>query len=779
LLISAKKFHSINLRHISGFGILFFLFLFFFQFSFANAEILSKNDSNSKRKKHLIGKIHDQSQIRKVENLGKMAGYKAQNLTAMSYSNGYSLVGQLAGGVPESAVIQGNFAYIAAGGILSIIDISNPAHPFQRSYFELLGDARGITLVGNIVYVASWCGVKAVDITNPDAPVAASDLLYIRGFTNAVAIKNKYAYIAQETDYAFSPSGFFIMDISNTQQTTYYVYTTNPANDVALYQNYAYVAASYDGLLTYDVTDPTHPLQVSQINGLDCANRISIKDHFAYVAYGNSGLRIFDLNNPAAPNEIGHYSSSDYAKGVSLKADFAYCTCGNVLHVVDVTNPGNPILTGLCALEGDASGVVVDGNYAYVSCRGGGFRVVNISNPTNPVAIGNFNTPGDVMDLIARGNYCYIAEGTDGLRIVDYSDPHNPFEIGSVLTAQALSLCLNGNYAYVADENEGMWIIDVSNPANPIKRSRLPCAGFGIAAKGSYAFVTDLVGLGVINVSDPGNPSTVGYLNISGYPRDLVVQGDYAYVTADETGLHVINIHNPSLPVEVSHCSFTAWLGKSAIRDNYLYLTDASFGFRIYDNNPISPTEVGGFGLMPYASGVAVDGNYAYVATYGDGLNVINVNNPHSPVKDGFYYSPGNALNASVSDNKIFLGCNQYGLVILERTPPTPTATMTPIFTVTPTPNWAIATLKGKAALAFPNPGKNQIQFFMNISKPTKVQIQIFNMVGEKVTELSADLASGEGQRMVWNCNCAYGVYIARIIMDGKEKGRLKLAVVF
>lgn len=107
-----------------------------------------------------------------------------------------------------------------------------------------------------------------------------------------------------------------------------------------------------------------------------------------------------------------------------------------------------------------------------------------------------------------------------------------------------------------------------------------------------------------------------------------------------------------------------------------------------------------------------------------------------------------------------------------------PTHTITPTATPTPTSALAGLDLAGKAALAYPNPGKNQITFAVQLTQAAVVRIKLFNLSGERVGQISASLESGT-QTLVWDCrDAAPGIYLARISLDGQEKATLKVAVV-
>ncbi|MCD4812817.1 FG-GAP-like repeat-containing protein, partial [bacterium] len=113
----------------------------------------------------------------------------------------------------------------------------------------------------------------------------------------------------------------------------------------------------------------------------------------------------------------------------------------------------------------------------------------------------------------------------------------------------------------------------------------------------------------------------------------------------------------------------------------------------------------------------------------------------------------------------------------------TPTATTSPTATITPTATQtsglANIDLKGKAVLAYPNPTQNQMKFLMHLDKATDVEINIYNLTGERIAKLKETIPAGRGQVLVWNCaDIAPGIYLAKAYFGGEEKQTIKLAVV-
>src|SRR6266540_178442 len=103
-----------------------------------------------------------------------------------------------------------------------------------------------------------------------------------------------------------------------------------------------------------------------------------------------------------------------------------------------------------------------------------------------------------------------------------------------------------------------------------------------------------------------------------------------------------------------------------AVSGNYAYVADELDGLQVIDvSNPANPQRVGGYDTM-YAFGVAVSGNYAYVADYDAGLLVIDVSNPADPQRVGGYDTSGNAWAVAVSGNYAYVGGYDAGLQVID-----------------------------------------------------------------------------------------------------------------
>ena len=78
---------------------------------------------------------------------------------------------------------------------------------------------------------------------------------------------------------------------------------------------------------------------------------------------------------------------------------------------------------------------------------------------------------------------------------------------------------------------------------------------------------------------------------------------------------------------------------------------------------------MGGFDTSA-ALGVAVSGNYVYVADGGAGLLVIDVSNPANPQRVGGFDTSGGAVKVAVSDGYAYLAQGDAGLLVIDVSDP-------------------------------------------------------------------------------------------------------------
>ena len=181
----------------------------------------------------------------------------------------------------------------------------------------------------------------------------------------------------------------------------------------------------------------------------------------------------------------------------------------------------------------------------------------------------------------------------------------------------------------------------------------------------------------VVSVSDPLNINVFGSMTLTGGPRDIVVNGNYAYVasTNNSQELQIVDVTNPASPslagtynasgtanaFSVAVSGLTAFLAKDTS-------SSAEF-FSINISNPSSPSLRDTLEFGSAMNGIAIVGNYAYISTDSNTqeLAVVSIGNPADVTLAGSLNLPGtqNAETISGFGNTVVMGESGAGAITI------------------------------------------------------------------------------------------------------------------
>ena len=266
--------------------------------------------------------------------------------------------------------IQGDRAYLAAGMILSIYDISLPASPKSigsytfpdriwgfrvvgslayvgvdrsglgildvskgtpvlRSLFKTPGQAKNVAVSGTRALVTdSLKGIDVVDVSDSAKPVLAGDV-FLDGLATDVVTSGTMAYAADR------PTGFYVLDLSKvgplepvgTLQTAAANNTMRAQLEVLSpsTKGQRRVLLVAGGLLQqFDVTKPESPTKLPPFATPGGAQRVAIKDWIVYVADGQAGVQVVDLSGPDGPKIVGSFKTSSPARDIAVSASHIF-----------------------------------------------------------------------------------------------------------------------------------------------------------------------------------------------------------------------------------------------------------------------------------------------------------------------------------------------------------------------------------------------------------------------------------------------------------------------
>ncbi len=590
---------------------------------------------------------------------------------------GRRVIGQV-GGPTRGVVVEGQYAYLAAGMRLVVLDVSDPAALREAGASQPFPHfAEDVAVRGALAYVAAGAaGLRVLDVSDPTRPteIGSSSL---RGYAEGVAVAGSIAYLAD------GPYGLRIIDASAPSHPVEIgsAYTMNYAFRVAVQGRYAFIAAAGAGLLVAEVSDSTHPVEVASLPTTGYSYGVAVKGDTAFVADGWEGVKLVDVSDPAHPRLVAAYRTPGWAFGITVVGDRAYVADAfGGLRVLDVADPHRPVEVAYHDMPGGhAAGVSVSGDVAFVADRFRGLRAVSLSGASNLSELGSYRPLSYANAVAVAGNYAYVAAARFGLAVVDLSDPTRPkqagdLDLGSPVTAVAVS----GQWVYAATATAGLCIVDVSDPANPTKVAghlRSPGGYRDMVVSDETAFLANEWGLEIVRVSDPLHPEWLGFLQMQDSGSDVpdtvvgvAVSGPAAFLASSGAGLEVVDVSDPRNPIWKGAYAPEGFNAEDVAVDGDRAYVVGGGALSIVDvSDSAHPVGLGSLTMEGQPSGVTVAGDVAYVADGDRGLAIVDVSDPHRPLLTGTVDTPGFSHANASADGRVYLADGIGGLLILER----------------------------------------------------------------------------------------------------------------
>jgi hypothetical protein len=557
-------------------------------------------------------------------------------------------------GIVQDVFLVDNLAYVAAGEAgLIVLDVTDLSDIHGIGIASTHGEAQSVVVEPDdgLAYVAGGGQLgpgqggmlSIIDVSEPEMPEEVTSV-EVPGFAHDVALIEHYAYVMCE-------SGLLVLDVSDPAAPIEVVNASLPrrARDVAVADGYAYAAGH--GLQAIDVSDPTRPRQVGYLETMFPAEAVAVWGELAYLSetfcemgHCGSTIHIVDVSGPAKPQEVGTWSTRSAVKDAFAREDILYLASWQKgLQVVDVSDPADPHLLGEYATLPGVEDVAVSDGYAYVSDGAeSGLQVLDLGAP-KPRVRGTAESAKWADGYAVVDGYAYVPAWAGGFRIVDVHDSDNPHEVAAADIGMAEQATVVGERAYVTIGYEGLVVLDVADPSMPRILGELPLNGLaeGLAVAGDQAYVTVDDGeqntLYVIDVADPSQPTEMGLVALRGKGLNVALapEADYAYVA-------------------IADCAF------------YLGIAQCSGGLQVVDVRDPSRSRTAVFVEVPGgAFGVALTGSYAFLAAGKEGVWVVDVSNPESPRAVGWRDTAGSARNVVLADELAYVADEDGGLLIL------------------------------------------------------------------------------------------------------------------
>jgi len=218
----------------------------------------------------------------------------ANGLVVINVSNPASPVkvgGRDTSGIATGIALRNNYAYVADGiHELIVFDVSNPSSPQKAGQnVALQQQMRDVFIWGDSAYVAAMANVYRMGLDNPVSPVWNAAVP--GGFTGwlMTGVHGNSSVIAAVA----GQNGVELMDTNLNKLGSFN--TAGTASGVFVSGNYVYVADGDNGLVVFDISNPSAPFEAEQVSTVGAATGVYVDGDTVYVATGTAGLEIFSI----------------------------------------------------------------------------------------------------------------------------------------------------------------------------------------------------------------------------------------------------------------------------------------------------------------------------------------------------------------------------------------------------------------------------------------------------------------------------------------------------
>ena len=189
---------------------------------------------------------------------------------------------------------------------------------------------------------------------------------------------------------------------------------------------------------------------------------------------------------------------------------------------------------------------------------------------------------------------------------------------------------------------------------------------------GDLAYVFGVGGLAIFDISNPAIPVELGRYEPVGHPYNRyyrgAVNGGVACGGARENLLAIIDVSIPTAP---RFLALHGVVGQSyegaAMQGDYIFACRHDQGLEIIDiSNPLSPVTAAELSGLVNAWDVELSGQFAFVADGAGGLAVVNISNPNLPVWVTSVPTSGSAVDIEVSGDVAVVCSGSAGIDIFD-----------------------------------------------------------------------------------------------------------------
>lgn len=212
--------------------------------------------------------------------------------------------GRNIGGSLARFSIAKNYLYCVDASDLSVFDLSIPSYPTFKAKINVGWDIETIYSYGNHLFIGGMNGMYVYSIANPQSPIKISEFTHARA-CDPVVVEDNRAYVTLRSGSACGPSenALHVLDVTNVSNPTLLksILMDEPYG-LSVENKIAYVCDGIGGIKILNTNDLTQVHFLKVLGGMvpyDCI----LNDKILFVT-ARDGIIIYNVTQPSSPVQL-------------------------------------------------------------------------------------------------------------------------------------------------------------------------------------------------------------------------------------------------------------------------------------------------------------------------------------------------------------------------------------------------------------------------------------------------------------------------------------------
>lgn len=419
--------------------------------------------------------------------------------------------------------------------------------------------------------------------------------------------------------------------------------------------NFLYIGGAERSLVTYDITDPSHPRYISETLFTGYPHDFKIRNDTMFVAAYRGGVVILDISDRGAPEVLEQYFMPDFVYGVEIDSSYLYvCAHQAGLYVLDLRFNGRPPVIGHCSDFGSArKAALVDGGLLVLDTFGY-MKLVDLARRSVPEIIWSMPLEFNCYDMKISEDLVFLANWIYGVKTIRLNGKGEPYPVSTESrNALCKSLVVDRGRVLVAAGKGGLMAFDRDLKPVEVPDLNLDGGCLEIKTDGNLGFLSnDECGIEILNLKNNGEIEIASRLKTEGWVKSCAYSGQYAFL-ANWQGIVTVDLLDIDLPVVDGFCDTDFGSSRVEFRNDTVFVA-GSGGLELYDaSDPRHVTFLDRYYTVYPSYNLSFYGNLAVLAAGLGGVDFVGLSDglpaiAHIP-------AAGRAYDARIIESRLFV----------------------------------------------------------------------------------------------------------------------------